>query len=379
MPSPLIEYVKKGLRNFYMEDQKCWSYIYHLDGRQNPSESLPAWDVFYSLNIILGFAALDKQDYEHDYNLPELLRHNTIRMLELPVPTYAYGMALWVSARLDVPLEEPIVAKIRQLVRDRTNWNSFRAQDAGMILTGMSEQKARGNNEYDPDVHDLYRFIRDNYLTSSQLFFDEPAGFRRNFASFATQTYLTTACYHYGHTYGSEEALGIADKASAKLISLQGPNGEWPWFYFAPKGIVVDNYEVYSVHQDGMAALFLNFAEKRGVPGALQASVKGFDWIFGQNQLKHDMLHPEVGMICRSIIRKGELNNKRKRMIRALVNGSLGRSDRYALPESLTLRLECRSYHLGWVLYSYGSRKDLRQITHHPEFEKALNQKKRAA
>lgn len=370
--SALVEYVKKGLRNCYMQDQFCWSYIYHLDGRACPNESRPAYDVHYSLNVIIGLASVGEGAWKDDYDLPALLQKNARRLIAEPALTYAYGEALSASAILGVPLEKDVATGLSVLIKDRKGWPKFSAQDIGMILMGICEQHRTGCADYDDMAADLFGFLKEHYLAPSHLFYDAARGFRKNFSSFSTQTYLTTACYHFGYAFGSDEALAIADAATWKMLSLQGPLGEWPWFYFTSKGLVVDNYEVYSVHQDGMAALFLTFAEKRGIEGAHEALVKGFQWIFGANQLGKNMLHPKLGMICRSILRKGEHTDRKKRVVRSIVNALLGHTSAYLNPSHLTLRLECRSYHLGWVLYSFGRREDLPEILYHPEFVAAL-------
>jgi hypothetical protein len=351
-----------------MPDQQCWSFIYHLDGRQTPNESLPEKDVFYSLNVILGLASLGEDNWRNDYDLPALLQKNAARMFEVDAPVYALGTALWAAAELDIQLDPIVLKKIETFIKNQENWINLSAQAAGMILTGLSEQKAKGNNSFDLEATALFHFIEKNYLSGSGLFFDRPTGIRRYFSSFATQTYLTNACYHYGLRYNNDRALVIADSAVRKLISLQGQNGEWPWFYYPQKGIVVDNYEIYSVHQIGMAALFLEFAEKRGIAGAREATIKSFDWIFGRNQLHKIMTVPELGMFYRSIIRKNELQDKLPRIRRSIINGLSGRADPYEAPENLALRLECRSYELGWVLYSFGTRTDLPEIINHPAF-----------
>lgn len=141
MLPPLVTYIQRGLAHCYQEDQQSWSHIYHLDGRESPNESLPRQDVFYSLNVILGLASLGRDAWEGEYDLPALLQHNARRMLELPVSVYAYGMALWASAELGVALDPETFSRIRNFVTDREKWKNFRAQDAGIILIGMCEQK----------------------------------------------------------------------------------------------------------------------------------------------------------------------------------------------------------------------------------------------
>jgi hypothetical protein len=131
---------------------------------------------------------------------------------------------------------------------------------------------------------------------------------------------------------------------------------------------VVDFYEIYSVHQEGMAPAILAHAELHGVPGASKALMRGFEWILGHNQLHRSMLWKKEGLICRSQIRKGELDTKYKRAARAIGNTITGRSARLIDPSDLGLRLECRSYELGWILYSFGQRSDLSKLQDHPEF-----------
>ena len=211
----------------------------------------------------------------------------------------------------------------------------------------------------------LFNFLKEHYYCRSNLFFNSPRGLRRYFASFATQTYLTLACYIYGEFANHSVAIELANSSTRKLLELQGPSGEWPWFFDVPHGTVVDFYEVYSVHQYGMAPAFLQFAERLGVPEARAALTKGFRWVFGENQMHQSMLMPAAGLSIRSQARPNEIRTKIFRIARAICNGSLGRASGLADPARLQLRLECRSYELGWILWSFGKRSDIRELTHH--------------
>lgn len=42
-----------------------------------------------------------------------------------------------------------------------------------------------------------------------------------------------------------------------RLERLQRSNGGWPWIYDAERGTVVQPFELYSVNQNGMAAMAL--------------------------------------------------------------------------------------------------------------------------
>jgi hypothetical protein len=292
----------------------------------------------------------------------------------MPVAKYAFGMALWAAAELELDVPEVVVRDLDNLLLEK-NWRNFRAQDLGMLLTGIVAQARTGRKEWYRLGGALFSFLSERYHSGSGLFFDAASGFRRRFASFATQTYLTIACYHYGEFAGNSAAIAMANACARKLISLQGPRGEWPWFFDAQYGRVLDFYEVYSVHQYGMAPALLECAERHDVKEARAALIKGFKWVFGENQLGKSMLIPELQLSIRSQVRKGELHTKEKRVLRAVRDAYLGRSSTLIDPADIGVRLECRSYELGWILWSFGQRSDLYQLTHNQAFSSnALSQ-----
>jgi hypothetical protein len=176
------------------------------------------------------------------------------------------------------------------------------------------------------------------------------------------------ALYQFGETFERDWAIDLANKAAARLIALQGPRGEWGWFYFVPEALVVDFYEIYSVHQHGMAPAFLHHAVAHGVPGAREALVKGFLWLFGDNEIGISMLRPDEGMFYRSHSRQRELHSTHRRACRSIVNAALRRSDAVGSHRRLVLRKECRSYELGWILWSFGARNDYPEFTERAEF-----------
>ena len=135
-----------------------------------------------------------------------------------------------------------------------------------------------------------------------------------------------------------------------------------------PGGRVVDFYEVYSVHQHGMAPAFLEHAARRGVEGAREALVKGFLWLFGDNEMNLSMLRPAEHLFYRSQLRSGESRSTWPRARRSLVNALTRRSDRPERHGRLELRRECRSYELGWILWSFGADTEYPQLAERPEF-----------
>ncbi len=364
--SPLIRFALRGLDSCWLPLANRWSHIYHLDGRHSPNELLPQSDVFYTLNVLLGLSRLLRTGYAPPRDLRSIFTRNACLITELPVPLYAYAMALWASAELGYPLPERVRLAIERLIDDAPGWRHWRAQDLGMMLCAVVSKSEDDRTAWSERADRLYRFLDERFTCQSGLFFDRVAGVRRRWASFATQTYLTLACYRYGEVFGHAGAIELANRCTRKLMDLQGPMGEWPWFYDVHQGKVVDFYEVYSVHQDGMAPAFLEHAERHGLQQARRALKNGFAWIYGDNQLGKSMLVPELGLIIRSHVRRGELRSKAERAARSIIRSFAGGVEKPLGPEHVELRLECRSYHLGWVIWSFAGRHDLPEITHHP-------------
>lgn len=371
--SPLIDYALSGLRRCWMSDHGRWSHIYHLDGRPQPNESVPHSDVFYTLNVLLGLSRV--KAVPKDIDRATIFQQNVRQLPNLRVRDYAYGMALWTAAESGFEIPAEIAQHIDRLLSERDNWRRFKAQDLGMLLTGVVAQLRAGEERWRKFARPLFSFLVERYHGKSGLFFDAAVGYRRRFASFATQTYLTIACFHYGELTGDGAAIGMARDSVRKLIRMQGPQGEWPWFFDAKQGQVLDFYEVYSVHQYGMAPAFLECAERNDIPSAREALIKGFKWVLGNNQLQRSMLVPELQLSIRSQVRNGELHTNKLRMIRAVQHAYLPRPARLIDPANVILRMECRSYELGWILWSFGQRSDLTELTHAQEFTGALTSK----
>jgi hypothetical protein len=244
---------------------------------------------------------------------------------------------------------------------------SWTAQEVGMILSGAVAQSRR-----DPSWNKLAHAARDHILqrlaSRSGLFRDCATGPRKFFASFATEVYCALALYQYHEMFGDPLSARVADACVHKLISLQGPQGEWPWFYHVPSGRVVDYYEVYSVHQHGMAPALLKHAIKRGVLGAREALARGFRWVLGDNELGVAMLRPEASVMARSQARKGWASRRDVRIARASFNAVTGRQAQLAGRGEITITPEVRSYELGWTLWSFGDDSDFPELTHHEAF-----------
>lgn len=368
-PSPLVQFTLNGLKHCRMPERRLWSFKYHLDGREQPNEARPSYDVFYSLNVLLGLSKTPEAARMAFGLAPDaMFQQVASRLNGAGARRYAYGMALWAAAELETSVPDDVVQRLRAMTAEAGAMESWTAQEVGMILSGAVAQSRR-----DPSwiklAQDARNHILKRFASETGLFRDCAVGGRKFFASFATEVYCALALYQYDALFGDHLAAGAADACVQKLISLQGPRGEWPWFYHVASGRVVDFYEVYSVHQHGMAPALLKPAIARGVVGAREALARGFRWVLGANELGVAMVCPEVSVMARSQARKGWASRREARLARACFNAATGRRARLAgRSGEITITPEVRSYELGWTLWSFGDDADFPELTHHEAF-----------
>ena len=144
--SPLVNYALQGLQKCWLPEHGRWSHVYHLDGRDQPNESLAQSDVYYTLNVLLGLARVPQ--VPNNVAIAATFERNVGQLLTLPVAKYAFGMALWAAAELKLEIPPDVVRHLNSLLSDKKSWFSFRAQDLGMILTGIVAQAKAGRKEW---------------------------------------------------------------------------------------------------------------------------------------------------------------------------------------------------------------------------------------
>ena len=167
--------------------------------------------------------------------------------------------ALPISLGLEPPPN--LIDAFNGILKDPQRLAVLTAQDIGMMTSGAVAMSVADGSRWKPIAEALALRLSQHYFHErGRLFFNQGTGLRRPFSSFASQVYSMLALYQYGEAFSADTFTKIANQTAAHLLELQGPRGEWPWFYHAPGGRVVDFYEVYSVHQHGMAPAFLHHA-----------------------------------------------------------------------------------------------------------------------
>ncbi len=178
-------------------------------------------------------------------------------------------------------------------------------------------------------------------------------------ASFASQVYpllgLSALYAHRG------EAPPPALRATAEFLAgSQGPLGQWYWLYAPSTAAILEGYPIYSVHQDGMAFMGLVPVEGLGEGSYREELALGVEWL-EKNELSTSLVDRDPPFICRNIQRAGSdadapfgigRANFYRVVARSLAPRPSGNRTT-ADPSTLEPLRECRSYHLGWLLYAH--------------------------
>lgn len=174
---------------------------------------------------------------------------------------------------------------------------------------------------------------------------------RGRMGCFADQVYPIYALSKFAQAYDNKEALRIAKECGETICNLQGTLGQWWWHYDSANGRVLGRYPVYSVHQDGMAPMALFSLSKASGLNFNDAAYKGLNWITGNNELSYNMIDNSRNVTWRSFYRKKPKMRFEELMTLA---GFDNNNKEY---NDLMILFECRSYHLGWLLYALADKK----------------------
>ena len=231
-------------------------------------------------------------------------------------------------------------------------------QDLAWALWGACAADQAGRQGADELARTAFGVITSNLVVAaSQLPRHSTRRYRRDIVSFGSLVYFLRALHEYAQTSGAPpEAEALFEHGARYALGLQGPNGEWPWLMHGASGRIVDVYPIFSVHQDSMAMLFLLPARDRGLAGVDEAIARSLAWCFGDNELGIEFYVPDPFVAYRSIERT-ERAPRLRRYVRSLVPG-FGARPAFGSGD-VHLNSECRSYHLGWILYAWASRPRL--------------------
>jgi hypothetical protein len=222
-------------------------------------------------------------------------------------------------------------------------------QDLAWMLWGTSRWSENGRAAVLAER--LFDLIRTHFVhAGSGLPRHSVARYRAHTVSFGSIVYFLRAMYEYGQAFDSDVARELFTTGVQRVLAVQRADGGWPWMIDVRTGVPFDRYPIFSVHQDSMAMLFLFPADECGFPNVSERIERSLRWNFGENELLANMVHTDpYPWIYRSIERSERLPRFR-RYLRGLGPPSAVGPTR---SRSIRINPECRSYHLGWVLYAW--------------------------
>jgi hypothetical protein len=183
--------------------------------------------------------------------------------------------------------------------------------------------------------------------------------YRRAIVSFGAVTYFLRAMHELGQTLADDEAEDHFLRGVTSIAAIQGPRGEWPWMIDNRHAEAFDFYPVFSVHQDSMAMLFLLPALDRGMDVARAIRLSA-NWIEGANECALRFYELDPFWAYRSLERSDRFP-KARRFARALEHSVRRRPPTLGV-RGVRLNSECRSYHLGWLLFAWSPRPEFGSV-----------------
>ena len=213
----------------------------------------------YTLMVELGLLRAQTAGYTLPIDPDEL---NTIAWRELHTGNLTpgdIGLMLWTDARRDRRSGHKLAEHLTHALHTNGGLQARLGMELGWIITGLAHHQATNPSQTGAR---LLTQALDQLLTHNRaptgLFrhFGNP-GWRRRFPNFATQIYSVLALATVARHNLDDRALPAATTTANHLLHHQLPDGGWPWLYDAERGNVVEQYEIYSVHQDAMAPMAL--------------------------------------------------------------------------------------------------------------------------
>jgi hypothetical protein len=222
-------------------------------------------------------------------------------------------------------------------------------QDLAWMLWGTSSWSENGRAA--SLAGRLFELIRRQYVHHGSGFPRHSiARYRAHTVSFGSVVYFLRAMHEYSEAFDSELARELFTTGVERVLAIQGDDGGWPWMIDVRTGVPFDLYPIFTVHQDSMAMLFLFPAEDCGMPNVTQAIERSLQWNFGHNEQDAIMVHAEPYPWIYRSIERSEYCPRLRRYLRGL---GAAHTVQPARSRSIRINRECRSYHLGWVLYAW--------------------------
>jgi hypothetical protein len=301
----------------------------------------------YTLMCLLGLQRARRAGLKAPIAPAELLRLAVDEIGSPDMSVGDLGLLLWADSRAEAQWRDKIAFTLHGRVG--AEFPDLEGLELAWVVIGAAEAHA------DLLLDDALARLLGRVDPASGLIRHHDAGRRARFPNFATEIYGVLALAIAARA-GREHAIEPARRTADRLLELQRPDGGWPWLFDTRSGLVVEPYEVYSVHQDGMAPMaLLELSDLSGEQRYRDAALAGVEWVFGRNDLGREMLDRDAGILYRSIRRRRGFD---RALLYANTAGALaGRAPFATRRWGIEVNPTDRPYHLAWVLEAWAGRE----------------------
>lgn len=312
----------------------------------------------YTLICLIGLARAASQNYSLPVK-PANLWHALLKEFNSnDLTTGDYGLFLWCNELYNFGKTTMILSELLKRLPNDENQISLLGMEQGWIVVGLSKAAQNGNSIAKKELEKRLTNVLTKTVADSGLFLhNQKNDLRSGFPNFATQIYNIHALAIAGNVIDDTKPIAAAVTAADIICRNQLECGGWPWIFNAKTGNIVEQYEIYSVHQDAMAPMGLfSLFEATNNPKYIVKALRGLEWIFGSNEIEQNMIDPISKFIFRSI--------RRKRSPKAALYANALSSHFFDKPfstkgKTVEVNKTCRPYHLGWILEAWCGRNSL--------------------
>lgn len=312
----------------------------------------------YALIVALGLLRAETQGMAVPIAPRELLASVDAVMDRPEVTPGDVALRIWAQGRVDGSAGV-LTARLEESLGSHGGLAAREGLELAWIVTALAETASEDGNGRELLARAIDRLIAGNQAESGLFRHFGGRGARRRFPNFATQIYSVLALALVARTGLDERALPAARAAADRLLELQLEDGGWPWLFDAERGTAVERYEIYSVHQHGMAPMALHqLSAVCGDDRYSAAADRGLAWLFGANELGENLVPLERGMTYRSIRRVRPLDRLWLYAHTAAAAAGRGHGGR---GRRLEVNRTCRPYELGWLVEAWAGGGDRAQ------------------
>ena len=305
----------------------------------------------YTLMVALGFSRAEAASYV----LPRPAVAHVDAALKDPsqLSHGDKGLAVWVLSRLGDERAVPLLAELALLPDEQLV--PLEGMEIAWLVIGCAAAVEAGFDASSA-LHRFLGVLRGRQARRSPLFHHLGTGRGRALLpNFATQVYSLLALADVARITNDAESLRGARALGDLLVELRRADAGWPWLFHAEKGSVVEEYQVYSVHQDAMAPMaYFALADATGDRADARSGAEGLPWCFGANELDFQFYDAEMRFAHRAIRRAGWADRAELWINTGAGLAGVSRRAKVGKPE---INTTCRPYHLGWVMEAWAGRE----------------------